>query len=194
MSTELAYISAQEALILFKQKKLSPVELLDAVLTRADAVNPSINAFTDTYFEDAFRQAKLSEDRYAKGSALPLDGLPLAVKDAQRVAGQRTTHGSLIFMNNVEDHSDPMIERLIAAGAIIHARTTTPEFCLSGMCHSKAWGVTRNPFNFGMTPGGSSGGSGAALAVRRLIFMARRSSAIRPAKCSPKPRGMPNAF
>ena len=170
MSTELAYISAQEALILFKQKKLSPVELLDAVLTRADAVNPSINAFTDTYFEDAFRQAKLSEDRYAKGSALPLDGLPLAVKDAQRVAGQRTTHGSLIFMNNVEDHSDPMIERLIAAGAIIHARTTTPEFCLSGMCHSKAWGVTRNPFNFGMTPGGSSGGSGAALAAGATLL------------------------
>lgn len=165
MTTELAYLSAHEALALFRAKKLSPVELMDAVLTRADAVNPSINAFTDTFFEDAFRSAQAAEARYLKGNALPLDGLPVAVKDAQRVKGQRTTHGSLLFMDNVEDHSDPMVERLLAAGAIIHARTTTPEFCLSGMCHSRAWGVTRNPFHFGMTPGGSSGGSAAALAA-----------------------------
>jgi hypothetical protein len=71
----------------------------------------------------------------------------LAVKDAQRVAGKRTTHGSLIFKDSVDAVSDPMIERLEQAGAIIFARTTTPEFCLSGVTHSRIWGVTRNPWN-----------------------------------------------
>ena len=89
----------------------------------------------------------------------------MAVKDAQRVAGKRTTYGSLLFKDNFSDHSDPMIERLEEAGAIIHARTTTPEFCLSGTCHTRMWGVTRNPFNPQFGPGGSSGGSGAALAA-----------------------------
>ncbi len=95
----------------------------------------------------------------------PLEGVPLAVKDAQRVKGKRTTHGSLIFKDNIDDHSDPMIERLQKAGAIIFARTTTPEFCLSGVCHSRIWGITRNPWNLDYGPGGSSGGSGAALAA-----------------------------
>ncbi len=85
----------------------------------------------------------------------------MAVKDAQRVAGKRTTYGSLIFKDNIDERSDPMIERLEDAGAIIHARTTTPEFCLSGTCHTRMWGVTRNPFNTQFGPGGSSGGSGA---------------------------------
>jgi amidase len=91
--------------------------------------------------------------------------LPVAIKDAQRVAGRRTTQGSLTLADHVDDISDPMIERLEAAGAILHARTTTPEFCLSGTCASRMWGVTRNPFNLRFGPGGSSGGSGAALAA-----------------------------
>ena len=81
--------------------------------------------------------------------------------------GKRTTHGSIIFENNIDDHSDPMIERLTKAGAIIFARTTTPEFCLSGVCRSRLWGNTLNPWNRDYGPGGSSGGSGAALGGRR---------------------------
>ena len=91
--------------------------------------------------------------------------MPLAVKDAQRLKGKRTTQGSLIFKDWVDDHSDPMIERLQKAGAVILARTTTPEFCLSGITASRIWGVTRNPWNTEWGPGGSSGGSGAALAA-----------------------------
>ncbi len=79
--------------------------------------------------------------------------------------GKRTTHGSLIFEHSVDDHSDPMIERLQAAGANIFARTTVPEFCLSGVCRSRLWGTTRNPWNLDFGPGGSSGGSAAALAA-----------------------------
>ena len=164
---ELCYLSATQALKLFKARKLSPRELLAALIARAEKINPAINCFADRYFDEALKQAAQSEQRYmARGVKLaPLEGVPLAVKDAQRVAGKRTTHGSLIFKDALDDHSDPMIERLQKAGAIVFARTTTPEFCHSGVTHSRMWGITRNPWNPDYTPGGSSGGSGAALAA-----------------------------
>ncbi len=170
--SDLAYISASRALELFARKELSPVELLQAVIARAEKVQPKVNAFTDTYFDEALAAARQAETRYAGKGARPrrLEGLPLAVKDAQRVAGKRTTQGSLIFKHHVDDHSDPMIERLQKSGAIIHARTTTPEFCLSGVCYSRLWGVTRNPHNLAFGPGGSSGGSGAALAAGMTLL------------------------
>ena len=164
---DLCYVSATEALALFKAKKLSPRELMTAIIDRAERVNPAINCFADRYFEEALEQARAAEKIYMSDDVKPgvLEGIPLAVKDAQRVAGRRTTHGSLIFKDNVDDHSDPMIARLQKAGAIVFARTTTPEFCLSGVTHSRIWGVTRNPWNTDWGPGGSSGGSGAALAA-----------------------------
>lgn len=164
---DLCYLTAKEALKLFRTRKVSPVEILKAQIARSETVNPAINCITDRYFDEALEQAKAAEAAYTKknGGARPLEGVTLAVKDAQRVKGKRTTHGSLIFIDNIDDHSDPMIERLQAAGAIIHMRTTTPEFCLSGACHSRAWGTTHNPFNIDFGPGGSSGGSGAALAA-----------------------------
>jgi len=164
---DLCYLSAAEALKLFKRRKLSPRELLGALIARAEKINPAINCFADRYFDEAMSQAALSERRYMKQNAklAPLEGVPLVVKDVQRVAGKRTTEGSLIFKDAIDDHSDPMIERLQKAGAIIFARTTTPEFCLSGVTHSRIWGVTRNPWNLDYTPGGSSGRSGAAVAA-----------------------------
>jgi Asp-tRNA(Asn)/Glu-tRNA(Gln) amidotransferase A subunit family amidase len=168
MSNEdLCYLSATEALKHFKSRKLSPRELMAALIARTERVNTKVNCFADRYFDEAMDQARAAEARYMKRGArtLPLEGIPVAVKDAQRVAGKRTTHGSLIFKDNVDTHSDPMIERLQTAGAIVLARTTTPEFCLSGITTSRIWGVTRNPWNTDWGPGGSSGGSGAALAA-----------------------------
>lgn len=164
---DLCYLSATAALKLFKSRKLSPRELLAALIARAERLNPAVNCFADRYFDEALDQARKSEARYMKRGArlAPLDGLPLAVKDAQRLAGKRTTHGSLIFKDSLDSQSDPMIERLQRAGAIVFARTTTPEFCLSGVTRSRLWGITRNPWNPDYTPGGSSGGSGAALAA-----------------------------
>jgi Asp-tRNA(Asn)/Glu-tRNA(Gln) amidotransferase A subunit family amidase len=164
---DLCYLAATDALALFKAKKLSPVELMTAIITRAERVNPAINCFADRYFDEAMEKARAAERIYMGEGGKPgkLEGIAVAVKDAQRVAGKRTTHGSLIFKDNVDDHSDPMIARLQKAGAIVFARTTTPEFCLSGVTHSRIWGVTRNPWNTDWGPGGSSGGSGAALAA-----------------------------
>lgn len=164
---DLCYLPASEALKLFRRRTLSPVELTAALIARAEKVNPKINCLADRYFEEAMEQARASEARYMKRGARTgaLDGVPLAVKDAQRLKGKRTTQGSLIFKDHVDDHSDPMIERLQKAGAVILARTTTPEFCLSGITASRIWGVTRNPWNTAWGPGGSSGGSGAALAA-----------------------------
>jgi amidase len=168
MSNEdVCYLTAEAALALFRARRLSPVELMAALIARAEEVNPAINCFADRYFEEALEKTKVSEARYMARDAepSPLEGIPLAVKDAQRVKGKRTTQGSLIFKDWVDDHSDPMIERLENAGAIVFARTTTPEFCLSGITASRIWGITRNPWNREWAPGGSSGGSGAALAA-----------------------------
>ncbi|MGI9412410.1 MAG: amidase [Hyphomicrobiales bacterium] len=163
----LHYLNGQEALALFRSRKLSPVELMQALIVRAEEVEPTINAFCDRYFDEALDQARAAEERYmGDGTDIrPLEGLPCCVKDECSIAGRRTTSGSLIFKDRIDQTTDPMIERLEQAGAIFHARTTTPEFCLSGVTHSRIWGVTRNPHNPEFTVGGSSGGTGASLAA-----------------------------
>ena len=178
---ELCYMPATKAL------KLSPVELMDAVIKRAEEVEPKINAFANTYFEEALAAAKKAEKRYMKGKARPLEGLPLAVKDEAPIAGQPNTSGSLIYKDQIAEETSPTNERLLKAGAIVHARTTTPEFCCAGYCHTKLWGVTRNPWNMDFTPGGTSGGSGAALAAgtAALATGSDIAGSIRiPASCS----------
>lgn len=162
---DLCYISAIDAIAAFKSKTLSPVELMQAVITRAKEVNPTINAFAHTYFDTALEQAKTAEARYVAGKARALEGLPMSVKDETRVKGQRATNGSLITRDNVDTGTAPIIERALRAGAIIHGRSTAPEFSAAAVTHSKLWGVTRNPWNTAFTPGGSSGGAGAQLAA-----------------------------
>ena len=163
--TDLCYLSATEALALFKAKKLSPVELLEALIARAEKVEPTINAFSFEYFDEAMELAREAEQRYVDGSPRPLEGIPLAVKDESYIEGKVTTNGSLLLKDSVAGTTSLIIERLLDAGAVVHARTATPEFSIAGVTWSKLWGVTRNPWNPEITPGGSSGGSGAALAA-----------------------------
>lgn len=165
--TDLCYLSATEALALFKTRKLSPVEYLNAQIARAEQVEPIINAFAFKYYDEALAKAKKAEARFMKtgGRWRALEGIPLAVKDEMDIKGKLTTNGSLYLMDNVCTETHYSIERLLRAGAIVHARTTTPEFSCAGVTHSRVHGVTRTPWNPAFTCGGSSGGSGASLAA-----------------------------
>ena len=165
--SDLHYISASEAIAGFRAKELSPVELLQAVIDRIGQVNDQLNCFTYTYFDRAMEQARQAEQIYANSpdSARPLEGVPCAIKDWHSVAGEITTYGSRVFQDFRPDQSAPTVERLLEAGVIMHARTTTPEFAHSGATHSPLWGITRNPWNTDYSPGGSSGGAGAAVAA-----------------------------
>ena len=161
---DLGYLPGHAALRLFGERRLSPVEVLEAQIRRAERVNPRINAFTDNYFDEALEQARRAEAAYSGGGTpRPLEGLTLVVKDSQNVAGKRTTHACLAYHDNVAPDTDPAVQRLLDAGAILVAKTTTPEFCSAGVTSSKLFGVTGTPWNPAMTAGGSSGGSAAAL-------------------------------
>lgn len=161
-----AAFTATEAIAAFCARTLSPVELMRAVIARAERIDSKISAFSHTFFDAALEAARKAETRYARtdGRLRPLEGLPLAVKDEMSEAGKPITMGSLVFKDRIGTWTDAAVERLTKAGAIAHARTVTPEFSLVGVCHSKLWGVGRNPHNRTMTPGGSSGGAAAALA------------------------------
>ena len=165
--SDLHYMPATEALRLFRSRDLSPVELVTAVIARAEEVEPAINAFAETRYAEALVQARAAEARYSGtgGSPLPLDGLPVAVKEEAPIAGQRNTFGSLPLRDVVAGHTAPFVQRIIDAGGIVHARSTTPEFSCAPVTWTKLWGVTRNPWNTAYSPGGSSGGSAAALAA-----------------------------
>lgn len=167
MQDDLCYLSATEAIARFRARQLSPVELMRALIERAEKVEPLINAFTDEYFDQALAQAKEAERRYmgTSNEPRPLEGIAVAVKDEYLIKGQRTTFGCSLYQDQIAETTSPCIERLLDAGAIVHARTTTPQFSMLAVTHSPLWGITRNPWNLEYTPGGSCGGSAAALAA-----------------------------
>ncbi|WP_349536606.1 amidase [Rhodococcus rhodochrous] len=163
----LPYITATEAISRFRNRSLSPVELMEAVIQRAEDTNGALNCLTHEYFERALQQAREAEKTYATNpdSARPLEGVPCAIKDWHSVEGEITTYGSRLFKDFRPDQTAPAVERLLESGAIMHCRTTTPEHAHAGVTRSPLWGVTRNPWNLDYSPGGSSGGSGAAVAA-----------------------------
>ncbi len=157
-------LSAVKALTAMRAKTLSPVELLESVERRADEVEPVVNALCERRSEPARAAARDSAERYATGEGIrELEGLPLALKEEVAVEGWRMRYGSLV-VDETATETAPIAERIFAAGAVVHARTTTPEFSCVGYTHSKLWGVTRNPWNPEVAVGGSSGGAGASLA------------------------------
>ena len=163
---DLCYLPATEALAAFRARTLSPHELMQAVIARAEALAEPVNAFTFTHFEEALAAAGAAEQRYFRGEAAgALDGLPVGIKDESYIAGKPTSNGSLTMEDFVADRTSAMNERILAAGGIVHARTATPEFSCAGYTWSRRWGITRNPWNPEFTPGGSSGGSAASLAA-----------------------------
>ena len=165
MSAELCYLSAREARDRFAAGTLSPSELLEALLERAARLHGGrINATTALHADEARRRARESERRLRAGEARALEGVPVAIKEETSVAGWPRTIGSWLH-DEVPARHHPIVDKLVAAGANPHLQTTVPEFCVIGQTMSDRYGVTRNPWNSEYTCGGSSGGSGAALAA-----------------------------
>lgn len=165
--SDICYLTATEAVAAFKAKTLSPVELMQAVIARCEAVNPQVNAITYDFYERALKQARAAEKVYTRRGGKPraLEGVSVAIKDFHPVKGEITTFGSKIFEHHRPDYTAATVERLFKAGAIMHVRSTTPEFAYSGNTHSPLWGQTRNPWNLDYVSGGSSGGAGAMVAT-----------------------------
>lgn len=184
---DLCYLSGLEAARLIAQRKLSPVELVDALLARIEIWQPHINAFTVVRAEAARAEAKAAEQAVMRGDALgPLHGVPFTVKDMIDVAGERITWGSYMFEHNVPGRDAIVVERLKAAGGIVLGITNMPECGPKATTDNPLWGTTRNPWNLGETPGGSSGGAAAATAagLGALAIGTDRAGSVRiPAGC-----------
>jgi len=162
---DLCYMSAGEMARRIGDGRLSPVALIENSLARIAEVNPKLNCFCFVYPEEALAKAREAEAAVKAGRPRgPLHGVPFAIKDLTPTKGKRTTLGSYAFEHWVPDDDAPIVEALTRAGGIMVGKTTTPEFAYSGFTESPLWGITRNPWAPERTPGGSSGGSGAAVA------------------------------
>ncbi|MBN1613626.1 MAG: amidase [Deltaproteobacteria bacterium] len=159
-------MSGQEIAAAIRIGELSPSEVVEAFLSRIDQVNPRINAFVTLRADEARREAEEAHKALKRGDRTgPLHGVPVAVKDNMPVKGVRTTWGSKLYADCIPEQDYVLVERLRQAGAIILGKTNVPEFCLIGITENPLFGVTRNPWDLDRTPGGSSGGSAAALAA-----------------------------
>src|SRR5881392_3840258 len=162
----LIWQSALEISGLVRAKKLSPIEVTDAVLSRIDAVNPTLNAFCLVAADRARTAAREAEIAVTKGEPLgPLHGVPVSIKDVLFTRGLTTTGGSRLFADHVPDEDAIAVARLKAAGAVLLGKTNTSEFGHKAVTENPLFGITRNPWNLALTPGGSSGGAAAAVAA-----------------------------
>lgn len=169
--TDLHYLPATEVLQRFRSRQLSPVELMRAVIDRAELVEPTVNAFAERMFEEGMRSAVAAERQYRPGGRpRPLEGLPVAAKEAQDIVGHPVTDGTLLRPPHPATETSVALTRVQAAGGLLHARTTTSEFSCMPLSHARRWGVTRNPWDLSAAAGGSSGGSAASLAAGTSVL------------------------
>ena len=151
---------------LLTEGKVTPRALLEQSLARLDRFEPTLNCFTHVDRAGALASAEAATQRQAAGRRIgPLDDIPISIKDNLLVEGMPARWGSLLFRDNIPPQDDICVERLRAAGAVIIGKTTTPEFALMGRTESRLSGITRNPWDPKLTPGGSSGGAVASVAV-----------------------------
>jgi aspartyl-tRNA(Asn)/glutamyl-tRNA(Gln) amidotransferase subunit A len=160
------FLSAAEMAHGIREGSFSVVEVVEAVLARIEAHNPKLNAYCTLLADSARETAQQADERIAAGDEVgPLHGVPISVKDNLYVKNSRTTSGSKLHEHDVTTEDAPITERLRRAGAIILGRTNTPEFGWKGVTDNRVFGITRNPWNLELTPGGSSGGGSAAVAA-----------------------------
>ena len=160
---ELGFLEAADALA---QKAVSSAELTAALLDRSEKLNPALNALTWFDREAVLAEARAADAARAAGDARPFLGVPIAIKDLLNVKGQPCTAGSNILKGYVAPYDATVIARLRAAGCVFVSRTNTDEFAMGGSTETSAYGPTRNPWDVARVPGGSSGGSAAAVAAR----------------------------
>jgi Asp-tRNA(Asn)/Glu-tRNA(Gln) amidotransferase A subunit family amidase len=158
--------SAVELAAAIRSRELSPLELIESCLRRTEETEPSLHAFLTLAPERALEEAKAAtEVAQAGGELPPLHGLPVGVKDLQQTAGVRTTFGSLVYEDHVPREDCVAVARLREAGAIVVGKTNTPFIGMLGETKNRLGPDCRNPWDLERTPGGSSGGSAAALAA-----------------------------
>jgi amidase len=161
---DLAYAGAARLAELVRSKEVSPGELVELYLDRITRIDPKLNAYRVALGEQAYADAKRAEERLAAGEEAPLLGVPVAIKDNVDYAGQVTTHGTAAYGDPAEEDG-LIVRRLRDAGAVILGKTNLPELAIYGFTESPTWGDTRNPWDPSRTCGGSSGGSGVAVAA-----------------------------
>ena len=165
MDDELCWLAAADVAARIAAGTLDPVEVVAAALGRIDTVQPLLNCFADVWHDQARERAHAASAAVRRGDRLgPLHGVPVAVKDTTPTRGHRTTLGSVTHRDWIPDADTSIVTSLEAAGAIIVGKTTTPEFAHTLTTESPLLGITRNPWALDRTPGGSSGGSAAAVA------------------------------
>lgn len=173
-ASQLCDRSATELRAGYLDGEFTPIEVIESTLQRIRDANgdreTGINAFTEVLDDEARTAAAAATEWLATarrhGDPLPpLFAIPLATKEKHALQGHTLEQGLAAHRGRIADHDHPIVTRVKAAGAIIHARTTSPEFSCATVTHSPMWGITRNPFNLAASPGGSSGGAGAALAA-----------------------------
>jgi amidase len=161
--------SARELAALMRAGDVSPVEVLDAHLDAVTMLNPKLNAIVTLATDQAREAAQAAEAALGRREPVgPLHGLPIGVKDITITAGIRTTFGSPLYRDHVPNEDAEVVRRLKAAGAIVLAKTNTPEFAAGAHTVNPVFGATRNPWNTALSPAGSSGGSAAAVAAGML--------------------------
>jgi Asp-tRNA(Asn)/Glu-tRNA(Gln) amidotransferase A subunit family amidase len=164
--SELTFRSAVSMAEQIRQKKLSPVELVEAHLARIEKLNPKLNAFVQLDVEGARRQARAAEESVTRGEKLgPLHGIPISIKSSMEVQGMRCEAGSMLRAGFVAAKDAPLVSRLRNAGAIILGTTNTPELLMAWETDNLLYGRTNNPWDLSRTSGGSSGGEAAAIAA-----------------------------
>lgn len=163
---ELLSLSLTELTERIRARRASPVELMQAVLDRIDETHADLNAVVIRREPAAcLADAKVAEQRVMAGDARPLEGIPLGVKELEPVAGMPWSECSPLFAERVADHDSVQVQRLKRAGAIVVGKTNAPEFGAPAFTRNRLYGTTRSPWNLELTPGGSSGGSSAAIAA-----------------------------
>ena len=163
---DLGYLGIGEAAAALASGELSSLDLTEALLDRIERLNPTLNAYTLVMADSARADARAADSRIAAGRRLgPLDGIPIAIKDVIDTAGVVTTYGSIKYRDHRPDADAHVVQQLRNAGAVILGKTNTHELARGITTDNPHFGPTRNPWDLTRHPGGSSGGSGAAIAT-----------------------------